>query len=42
MLVANAYRIADISQIAPIMRGGSPLLVAIIGALFLGGAIVVT
>lgn len=36
VLVANAYRIADISQTYPIMRGSSPLLVAIIGTLFLG------
>lgn len=42
VLVANAYRIADISQTYPIMRGSSPLLVAVIGTLFLGGAIVVT
>lgn len=36
VLVANAYRIADISQTYPIMRGSTPLLVAIIGTLFLG------
>ena len=36
VLVANAYRIADISQTYPIMRGSSPLLVAMISTLFLG------
>lgn len=36
VLVANAYKVADISQTYPIMRGSVPLLVAVIGTLFLG------
>lgn len=34
-LVARIYRIADMSQTYPIMRGAAPLIVALAGALFL-------
>ncbi|MFO1104882.1 MAG: EamA family transporter [Amaricoccus sp.] len=36
LLVANAYRLADLSQAYPLMRGTAPVLVALAGLLFLG------
>ena len=35
-LVARIYRVADMSQTYPIMRGAAPLIVAIAGTVFLG------
>ncbi len=35
LLVAHAYRIADMSQTYPLMRGTAPLLVAVASAIFL-------
>ncbi|WP_413731069.1 EamA family transporter [Sodalis sp. RH22] len=35
-LVARTYRIADMSQTYPLMRGSAPLIVAAMGALFFG------
>lgn len=39
VLLANTYRIADMSQTYPVMRGTAPLIVACAGALFLHDAI---
>lgn len=39
VLVANAYRLADISQSYPLMRGAAPLLVAMVGAAVFGEAL---
>jgi len=36
LLVARTYRLADMSQAYPLMRGTAPLLVALVGALLLG------
>lgn len=38
-LVARVYRIADMSQTYPIMRGAAPLIVALAGTLFLDEAL---
>lgn len=35
-LVANSYRLADMSRTYPLMRGTAPFLVAMVGLLFLG------
>ncbi|WP_379653898.1 EamA family transporter [Pseudoxanthomonas sp. UC19_8] len=35
-LVARCYQVADMSQAYPLMRGAAPLLVAVVGALWLG------
>ncbi len=39
VLLANTYRIADMSQTYPVMRGTAPLIVACAGALFLHDAV---
>lgn len=36
LLVANSYRLADMSRTYPLMRGTAPLLVALVGLVFLG------
>lgn len=36
VLVANSYRLADMSRTYPLMRGTAPFLVAMVGLLFLG------
>ena len=40
VLVAKTYQVSDMSQTYPLMRGTSPLLVALISVLFLGGYII--
>ncbi|GGC49181.1 EamA family transporter [Chelatococcus reniformis] len=39
LLVARAYHVADMSQTYPLMRGAAPLLVALVGVLWIGEAL---